>query len=197
MFPDCYCCNYLHDKRWEGRPRSCFLKPIASVCHLTPRSEHALFLYKCFFSFMFGFVCFGWQNQAVCLCQVASKPLEMHHEAFRERFFKADSGFWMALMFQGWSSVSWRWRTFRATKHQQSNKTCWKNVRTHLRRPSPNNLWANRHCWDQLWSLPGDLNRKFEHALPCREVSSLNLDKWSKGAVYTCVLSYERRLTRT
>jgi hypothetical protein len=31
---------------------------------------------------------------------------------------------------------------------------------------------------DQLWSFPGDLNRKFEHALHCREVCSLPLDKW-------------------
>jgi hypothetical protein len=30
---------------------------------------------------------------------------------------------------------------------------------------------------DQLWSLPGDLNRKFEHALQCHEVCSLPLDK--------------------
>jgi hypothetical protein len=30
---------------------------------------------------------------------------------------------------------------------------------------------------DQLWSLPGDLNRKFEHAPHCREVGSPPLDK--------------------
>jgi transposase len=29
----------------------------------------------------------------------------------------------------------------------------------------------------QLWSLPGDLNRKFEHAPHCREVCSPLLDK--------------------
>jgi hypothetical protein len=34
----------------------------------------------------------------------------------------------------------------------------------------------------QLWSLPGDLNRKFEHAPHCREVCSPTLDKWSKTA---------------
>jgi hypothetical protein len=46
--------------------------------------------------------------------------------------------------------------------------------------------------------LPGDLNRKFEHAPHCCEVCSLTLDKWSKAvACDTCVLSYERRLTRT
>jgi hypothetical protein len=30
---------------------------------------------------------------------------------------------------------------------------------------------------DQLWSLPGDLNRKFEHAPHCCEVCSPPLDK--------------------
>jgi hypothetical protein len=38
----------------------------------------------------------------------------------------------------------------------------------------PNNPWAHRHRWDQSWSLPGDLNRKFEHAPCCREVCSPN-----------------------
>jgi hypothetical protein len=44
---------------------------------------------------------------------------------------------------------------------------CWKNSRTHPRRLSPNNPWARRHRWDQLWCLPGDLNRKFEHEPHC------------------------------
>jgi hypothetical protein len=30
---------------------------------------------------------------------------------------------------------------------------------------------------DQLWSLPGDLKRKSEHAPHCREACSLTLDK--------------------
>jgi hypothetical protein len=75
-------------------------------------------------------------------------------------------------MFQGWLSVSWGWWTSRATKHQQNDRKCWKNSRTHLRRPSPNNPWARRQHWDQLWSLLGDLNRKFEHAPHCHEVCS-------------------------
>jgi hypothetical protein len=32
-------------------------KPIASVCHVTPCSEHALFLHNWFLDFMFCFVC--------------------------------------------------------------------------------------------------------------------------------------------
>jgi hypothetical protein len=51
-FPDCYC---LGERRREWRPRSHFRKPIASVCHVTPRCDHALFLYECFFDFVFLF----------------------------------------------------------------------------------------------------------------------------------------------
>jgi hypothetical protein len=58
-----------------------------------------------------------------------------------------------------------------------------KKLKTHPWRPSSNNQWARRHRWDQLWSLPGDLNRKFEHALHCRRVCSPTLDKWSKAVV--------------
>jgi hypothetical protein len=43
---------------------------------------------------------------------------------FWRTFFKPESCFWMAFTFQGQSSVSWRWRTFRATKHQQNGRKC-------------------------------------------------------------------------
>jgi hypothetical protein len=82
-------------------------------------------------------------------------------------YFKPDSGFWMAFTFQGWSSFSWRWWTFRVTKHQQNDGKCWKNSITHPWRPSPNNPWGRRHRWDQLQRLPWDLNRKLEHGLHC------------------------------
>jgi hypothetical protein len=36
----------------------------------------------------------------------------------------------------------------------------------------PNNPWAHRHRWDQLWSLPGDLKWKFEHAPHCSFITS-------------------------
>jgi hypothetical protein len=52
-----------------------------------------------------------------------------------------------------------------------------KKSRTLQRRQSPKNPLARRHRWDQLWSLPGNLNRKFEHAPHCREVCSPTLDK--------------------
>jgi hypothetical protein len=78
----------------------------------------------------------------------------------------------MTFTFQGRSSVSLRWWRFRETKHQQNHRECWKNSRTHLRRPSLNNPWARRHRWGQLWSLPGDLNRKFEHAPHCSFITT-------------------------
>jgi hypothetical protein len=31
-FPDCYCCNHPSERRWEGRPRSHYRKPTASLC---------------------------------------------------------------------------------------------------------------------------------------------------------------------
>jgi hypothetical protein len=76
-----------------------------------------------------------------------------------EKYFKLDSSFIMTFMFQGWLSVSWWWWTFRATKHQQNDRICWRNSRTHPWRPSRNNPWAHRHRWDRLWNLPGDLNK--------------------------------------
>jgi hypothetical protein len=42
---------------------------------------------------------------------------------------------------------------------------------------SLNNPWARRHQWDQLWSLPGDLNRKFEPIPHCRRVCFPTIDK--------------------
>jgi hypothetical protein len=68
-FPNQYCCSCLSG-RWEGRPRSHFHKPIASVGHLTLRCEHALFLHKSFFGFMFHFVWNGTLNSAMCLHQI-------------------------------------------------------------------------------------------------------------------------------
>jgi hypothetical protein len=128
-FLDCYCYNCHGERRWEGRPGSHFHKPIASVCHVTPRYEHALFLRKCLFDFVFYFVCNGWQNQDMCLHEVLHEARLIRYRnpcnvswGFWRTLFKPDSGFWMAFTFQGWSSVSWRWQTFRATRHQKMLK---------------------------------------------------------------------------
>jgi hypothetical protein len=59
----------------------------------------------------------------------------------------------MTFTFHGHSSVSWRWQTFRVTKHQQNDRKYWKNSITRPQRPLSNNPWARRHRWDQLWSL--------------------------------------------
>jgi hypothetical protein len=71
-------------------------------------------------------------KQCVCIkfCVKLGKSTTKTHEMLRETwrtFFKLDSGIWMAFTFLGWSSVSWRWRAFRATKHQQNDNKCWKN----------------------------------------------------------------------
>jgi hypothetical protein len=92
----------------------------------------------------------------------------------------------MTFMFQGRSSVSWKWRMFRANKHQQNDRKCWKNSRTHPR--------AHRPRMDQLWSVPRDLDRKSEHAPNCREVYSPTLDKWSKAAANK-LMSWAHRIT--
>jgi hypothetical protein len=113
-------------------------------------------------------------------------------KCFVRLLFKPNSGFWMAFMFQGRSIVSWRWRTFTVTKHQQNDRKCWKNSRAPPRRPLPNNPWARRYHWYQLWSLPGDLNRKFEHVPHCCEVRSPTLDKWTKAVVHKHVSSATR-----
>jgi hypothetical protein len=97
-------------------------------------------------------------------------------------FLKPDKGFWMPITFQGQLSVSWRWWPFSVTKRQQNNRKCSKNSRTLPWRLSSNNPWACRHRWIQLWSFPGNLNRKFEHALHCHEVCSPTLDKWSRSS---------------
>jgi hypothetical protein len=54
----------------ERGPVSYIHKPISSVCHVTPRCEHAFLSHECFLKFVFSFVCDGWQNQAICQCQV-------------------------------------------------------------------------------------------------------------------------------
>jgi hypothetical protein len=88
----------------------------------------------------------------------------MLREAFGEHSLCRTAAFeWHSRFKAGQVSVEYD----RVTKHQQNHRKCWKNSRTHPWRPSPNNPWARRHCWDQLWSFPGDLNRKFEHAQHC------------------------------
>jgi hypothetical protein len=105
------------------------------------------------------------------LVNMLPKPLKCFVRLL-ENILKPDSGFWMTFTFQGRSGVSWRWWMYRAIKHQQNDRKCWKSLRTHLQRPLPNNPWTRRHHWDQSWSVPGDLNRKLNmhHIAPSRRV---------------------------
>jgi hypothetical protein len=84
----------------KGEAEITLRKPIASVCHVTPHCEQALFLHECFFDFVFHFVCNGWQIRATCLIKFcmklsksATETLEMLREAFWRTFFKLDTGF--------------------------------------------------------------------------------------------------------
>jgi hypothetical protein len=60
----------------------------------------------------------------------------------------------MTFKFQGRSGVSWRSWTFTETNHQQNDRKHWQNLRTHPQRRLLNNPRAQRHRWDELWSLP-------------------------------------------
>jgi hypothetical protein len=124
--------NFIVSSLWKKMRRvlrSHFRKSIASVCHVTMRCEHVLFLHECFLNFVFRFVCDGWQNLATCLHPVL-------REAFCRTLFKPDTGFWMTFMFQGGSSVSWSWK-FRVTKHRQKYRKCCKDLRPDPWRLSP------------------------------------------------------------
>jgi hypothetical protein len=68
---------------------------------------------------------------------------------------------------------------------QPSTSKTTKNFGTCPWRPSMNSSWARRHYLDQLWSLLGDHNRKFEHVPHCLEVCSPTLDK-PKAAACEC-----------
>jgi hypothetical protein len=138
-FPDFYSCNGLSERRWEGRLRSHFHKPIASVCYVTLHCEHTLFLQECFFdSFCLQRMAkssntsvssFAWSS-----VNLLPNPLNASW-GFWRTFFQPDSGFWMTFMFQGQSSVRWRWWMFRASKHQQNDKM----FKTRPQKLSPNN----------------------------------------------------------
>jgi hypothetical protein len=149
-------------ERWDQGHTS------ASLLHQSAMWHRAVNLH-CFYTSAFLTSCFllsamdGKIEQHVCikfcmnLGKSATETLVMLREAFgghRTAVFECHS------CFKAVSSVSWRWWMFRVTKHQQNDRKCFKNLKTSPQRPSPNNPWARRHLWDQLWSFPGDLNNK-------------------------------------
>jgi hypothetical protein len=89
-----------------------------------------------------------------------------------ENFFKPDSSFWMTFTFQGRSSVSWGWQMFRVTKHQKKTENV-ERIRELLhedRRRTIHVLADNVRI--SYWSLPGNMNRKFEHAPYCSSITT-------------------------
>jgi hypothetical protein len=121
-------------------------------------------------------------EQHVCIefCVKLSKSTtethEMLREAFGERTLSQTGIFeWHSHFKAGRVSVeddeqSGRPSTSKTTENVEKS-------RTRPRRPSPSNPSACRYRWDQLWSLPGDLNRKFKHAPHCHRVCFSTLDK--------------------
>jgi hypothetical protein len=136
-FPESYCCNCLGEWKWEQNQRSHFRKHQSVTWHRAVKM-------RCFYTSAFSTSCFvlsamdGKIKFCVKLIKSTTETLEMFCEAFGEHFFRSDSGFWMVFTFQGQSSVSLRWRRFRATKHQQNDRKCWKISRNHPWRRSSN-----------------------------------------------------------
>jgi hypothetical protein len=129
-----------------------------------------------FYNSAFSTLCFilsakdGKIEQYVCIKfrvkfgKYANETLCNDSWGFWRTCFKPESGFWMAFTFEGRLSIVCRWRTFRTTKHQQKRQKMFKNLKAHPRWLLPNNPWASRHCWEQLWSLPGDLTENWTDA---------------------------------
>jgi hypothetical protein len=138
-------------------------------------------------------------GQCVCikfcvkLSESATQTPEMLQRGFWRTFFKLGSDFWMEFMFQGWSSVSWRWRTFRATKHQLNNRKCWQNSRNDPQRPLLNNPRVCRHCWEQVWSLQEILTEYLNtHCIATQFVPRLLTNDQKQRHVNVCLELQEK-----
>jgi hypothetical protein len=114
------------------------------------------------------------------LVNLLSKPLKCFPRLL-ENILYAGQQFWNGLHVSGPVEFQLKMTNIQGDQAPAKWQKMLKNSRTHPQRLSPNNPWAQRHCWDRLWSLPGDHNRKFEHTLHCHEVCSLTLDRWSKA----------------
>jgi hypothetical protein len=179
--PDCYCCNCHGERRGRGEAKATL--PQAYYTSL-PR-DNALWIDIVFTRVLFRLR--GKIEQRVCikfcvnLSISATKALETVREAVGEH----------SLSLTTVSELHSRLKTDRESVEDDgpsewpSTSQTTENVEkfeTHPRRPSSNNPWVRRRHWAQLWSLPGDRNRKLEQAPHCREVCSLTLHKWSKTA---------------
>jgi hypothetical protein len=147
---------------------------------------------RCFYTSALSTFCFDLsvmeykieQHFCIKLCmkhgKSATKTLEILHEPFGEHSISGTAVSECHSCFKaGRVSVedckcSWWPSTSKMTENVIKIK------KTHPQRPSANNPWSHRQHWDQLWSLPGNLNRKCEHASHCCKVCSPILDKWWK-----------------
>jgi hypothetical protein len=168
----------LGERRWEGRSRSHFHKLIISVWQVTPGCEQTLFLQKCFFDVSASN--FTWSS-----VNPLPKPLKCVMRLL-ENILQPRQWVLNGTHVSRPVECQLKMSNVRGDQAQAKWQKMLKKSRTHPRRPSLNNSWARKHYWDHLWSLPGDLNRKSEHAPHCHKVCSPNLDKWSKSAVRKC-----------
>jgi hypothetical protein len=97
---------------------------------VTPHCEHALFLYECFFNFLFRFVLDGKIEQHVCIkfCvkfgKSSTETFEMLREAFGEHSLRWTAVFeWHSCFKAGPVSAEDDKRS-KAIMHQQNNRKC-------------------------------------------------------------------------
>jgi hypothetical protein len=191
-------------KEDEGRPRSHFCKPTASVCHVTPRCEHTLFLHEYFFDFVFHFVCDGWQNRATCLHQVfvkfgksATETHEMLREAFGEHSLSQTAVFeWHSCFKASWVSD----RDDKCSGQTSSSKTT-ENIEKIRELIHEDRRWTIHELADTVGISYGVCQEILTENLNMRHIAAksipLTLDKWSKAVASKHVLRYEWRLMRT
>jgi hypothetical protein len=117
-----YC---LSEGRWEGKPRSqfwvlkayCISLPCDTLlwlCTVFTRvffQLHVLFCLQWMAKSNVSASSFAWSS-----VNLQPKPSKCFMRLWRTSF-RPDSGFWMAFMFQGGSSDSWRWQMFRVTEN--------------------------------------------------------------------------------
>jgi hypothetical protein len=72
-----------------------------------------------------------------------------------------------------------------------------KNLILHPWRLSPNNPWACRHCWNSYEVCQQTLTQNLNMCHTATQSVRLLRNNQKQLSVNVCVLSYERRLTRT
>jgi hypothetical protein len=155
-FPDCYCCNCLGERRWEGRPRSHFCKPVASVCHVILQCEHTFFT-RVLFRLRVLF-CLRWMAKSSYMSASSFawssvnpplKPAFGEHSLSPTAVFEWQSRFKASRVPAEDDECSGQPSTSKTTENVE------KNLRTHPQRPLPNNPW------ELLGSVMDEKDRNF------------------------------------